>query len=78
MPDILIRGVDARVLRRLKARAKRNGRSLQGETKLILEHAAGHSLPEALAAARRWRKKLAKSGKRFTDSAALIREDRSR
>lgn len=78
MSDILIRGVDARTLQRLKARAKRNGRSLQGEAKLILEHAAGHSLPEALAAAGQWRKQLAKRGRRFTDSATLIREDRER
>ena len=78
MSDILIRGVDTQTLQRLKARAKRNGRSLQGEAKLILEQAAGHSLPEALAAAGQWRRKLAKQGRRFTDSAALIREDRAR
>jgi plasmid stability protein len=76
--DILIRGIDAEVVQRLKARAKRNGRSLQGEARLILENAAGHSLPEALAAAGQWRKKLARPGRRFTDAAALIREDRER
>jgi len=78
MSDILIRGVDTRALQRLKARAKRNGRSLQGEAKLILEQAAGHSLPAALAAAGQWRKKLSRQGRRFTDSATLIREDRER
>ena len=78
MPDILIRGLDTRALQRLKARAKGNGRSLQGEAKLILEHAAGHSLPEALSAAARWRKKLARQGQRSTDSIAMIREDRER
>ncbi len=78
MSDILIRGIDTRALQRLKERAKRNGRSLQSEAKLILEQAAGHSLPEALAAAGQWRKKLVQQGGRFTDSAALIREDRQR
>ncbi len=78
MPDILIRGVDPKILARLKARAERNGRSLQGEAKLILEHAAGHTLVEALASAGRWRKKLAKRGARFDDSTDLIREDRGR
>lgn len=78
MSDILIRDVDARALQRLKARAKRNGRSLQGEAKLILEQAAGHSLSEALTAAGHWRKKLAKRGAPRTDSTALIREDRDR
>lgn len=78
MSDLLIRGVDTQAIQRLKVRAKRNGRSLQGEAKLILEQAAGHSLPEALAAAGEWRKKLAKRGKPFADSASLIREDRER
>jgi antitoxin FitA len=78
MPDILIRGLDSQSLRRLKARARHNGRSLQGEAKRILEHAAGQSLAEAMAAAEQWRQKLARGGQRFTDSADLIREDRER
>jgi plasmid stability protein len=83
MSDLLIRGVDTQAIQRLKVRAKRNGRSLQGEAKLILEQAAGHSMPEALAAAGEWRKKLgrkgpAKRGKRFEDSTILLREDRER
>jgi plasmid stability protein len=78
MSDILIRGIDGNTIQRLKARAKRNGRSLQGEAKLILEHAADHSLTEALNVAAQWRKRLAKQGKRFTDAAAAIREDRQR
>lgn len=78
MSDILIRGVNTKTLQRLKMRAKRNGRSLQGEAKLILENAAGQTLSESLASAQRWRKKLAKPGKRFSDSADLIAEDRSR
>jgi len=41
MPDVLIRGLDAKVLKRLKARAKQNGRSLQSEARLLLERAAG-------------------------------------
>ena len=76
MSDILIRGVDSKALSRLRARAKRNGRSLQSEAKIILEQAAGYSLPEALAVAKQWREKLAKQGRRFTDSADLIRADR--
>jgi plasmid stability protein len=75
MPDILVRGLDAETLKRLKARAKRNGRSLQSEAKIVLESAAGASLAEALSAARAWRKKL---GERFDDGVALVREDRRR
>lgn len=75
MPDLLIRNLDAEVLERLKRRAKQSGRSLQSETKGILEQAAGRSLDEALAVAAGWRKKM---GKRTTDSAASVREDRNR
>ncbi|MCY2925905.1 MAG: hypothetical protein NT031_10785 [Planctomycetota bacterium] len=75
MSDILIRGLDEKTLNRLKARAKRHGRSLQGEAKIVLENAAGVSLAEALAAARGWRKKL---GRKFGDSSQVIRQDRRR
>lgn len=75
MADILVRGLDEDVVERLKARACQAGRSLQSETKLILEHAAGSTLQESLATAARWRKKL---GKRSTDSVDMLREDRQR
>ncbi len=75
MPDILIRGLDPQALKRLKARAKRHGRSLQGEARTVLENAAGQSVAEVLATARQWRKKL---GRRFDDSALEIRKDRER
>lgn len=75
MADLLIRNLDPEVLKRLKRRAKAAGRSLQSETKGILEQAAGRTLDEALAVAAGWRKKL---GKRSTDSAQALREDRDR
>lgn len=75
MADLLIRNLDDKTLQRLKRRAKDAGRSLQSETKLILEQAAGRDLGEALKAAAAWRKKL---GKRSTDAVELIREDRAR
>ena len=75
MSDILIRGLDEKTVERLKARAKRHGRSLQSEARSVLENAAGASLAEALAAARGWRKKL---GREFRDSGEIIRQDRRR
>ncbi len=75
MADILVRGLDDDVLARLKHRAELAGRSLQSETKLILEQAAGRTLEESLKVAAAWRKKL---GKRSSDSAAAQREDRER
>ncbi len=75
MPDILIRGLAPQALKRLKTRAKRHGRSLQSEARSVLENAAGQSVAEVLAGGAAWRKKL---GRRFEDSARLVREDRER
>jgi plasmid stability protein len=76
MTQLLIRGMQAETVQRLKARAKRHGRSLQGEVKAILEAAAGYSMQEAHAVSDAWAARLA--GREFSDSAALIREDRER
>ncbi len=75
MPEILVRGLDADVVKRLKQRAKKHGRSLQSEARIVLERAAGMSVAEVLETARGWRKKL---GRRFEDSSESIREDRRR
>jgi hypothetical protein len=77
MAQVLVRQLDEKVVARLKRRAKEHGRSLQSEVKTILEEA----VPDYEAAWKRiegFRKRLKKSGRRFTDSAALIREDRDR
>lgn len=76
MPDILIRGLDAKTIERLKARAKRNGRSLQNEAKMAVERAAGSSGVPVANILRRWESRFA--GRRFANSAKLIREDRKR
>ena len=76
MPDILVRDIDPEKLERLKARAKRNGRSLQSEAKMVLEDAVAQRLiDDVLEAARQWRKKV---GRPAVDSVPLIREDRER
>ena len=76
MPDILIRGLDAQALKRLKTRAKQHGRSLQGEAKLLLEQAAGIGAEEVAAMLDGWKQRF--SGRKFSDSAGLIGEDRQR
>jgi len=76
MARILIRDLDDETVGRLKDRARRHGRSLQGEARLILTHAAGLTFDDARKLARRWHKKLA--GREFPDSTHLIREDRRR
>ncbi len=76
MPDILIRGLDAKAFVRLRARARRHRRSLQSEARLVLEQAAGASGAEVVAMLDRWKKRFA--GRKFSHSVDLIREDRSR
>ncbi len=77
MAQVLVRQLDDNVVVRLKKRAKAHGRSLQSEVKTILEEA----VPDYEAAWKRierFRKRLGKSGRRFSDSADLIRENRDR
>lgn len=53
MPNILIRDLSPETVKHLKARAHRNGRSMQSELKSILEGAARtESLDAALLSAR--------------------------
>ena len=74
MAQVLIRGVDARILDRLKARAQRNRRSLEAELRVILEKTVEE--PDAIAEVERVRAMFA--GRTFTDSSTLVREDRER
>ena len=76
MASILVRELDTKIVNRLKTIAKRHGRSLQGEIKAILTEAASFLTAEAALISARWRENL--SGRNFSDSASLIREDRNR
>ena len=77
MAQVLVRDLDADVVERLKDRASRHGRSLQKETKAILEEASRrYGMEEARRVAEEWHERLA--GRTFSDSAELIREDRDR
>ena len=76
MARVLIRDLDDRTVERLKARAARNGRSLQAELQLIVERAAAADIVESRAVAARIRRKL--GARKHSDSAALISEDRRR
>ena len=76
MAQILVRGLDEKIVARLKSQAKVHGRSLESEARSILETAAGFSRAEAVEAVRRWQSTFA--GRKFDNSAKLIREDRRR
>lgn len=77
MAQILIRDLDDELVATLKARAKANHRSLQGEVKALLEEKVlAKSMHQVREDLRRFRAGLRK--KRFSDSAKLIRADRER
>ncbi len=77
MAQVLVRDLDADVVERLEGRARRHGQSLQKEAKAILEDAASrYTMEEAREAAHRIHRHMAE--RTFSDSAALIREDRER
>jgi len=76
MANLLIRNLNPMTVARLKQSAKQQGRSLQAHLKLLLEEATPFTMAEAAAATRVWHQRL--TGRPFEDSAALLREDRSR
>ena len=79
MAQILVRNVEKTVVRSLKERARRRGRSLQSEVKDILVRAA--STPQLdMVAARRLTQRIRSRFRpgRSPDSVELIRKDRDR
>ena len=74
MPNVLVRNVEAEVLKDLKRAAQAHGRSLQAELHEVLRHASVRSLANTRRLSARWLKRLHTSS--HTDSAALIRKDR--
>lgn len=79
MAEILVRNLDEKTVKRLKKRAKKAGRSLQSEVKLILEFAVNKleiDMETAREVSMRFQRKL--KGRKFPDTVALIREDRER
>ena len=78
MASVLIRGISDESLDRIKAAAKRRHRSLQQELRQAIENMANDFNPDVWQTAKELREKLRKKGVRFTDSAELLREDRTR
>ena len=77
MPNILVRDVNKTTIKKLKARAKLNGRSLQTEVKEIVEKSALEMTHKELRQrAGEYRKRF--EGSTFVDSVELLREDRAR
>ncbi len=79
MGQLIVRNLRDGVVVALKARASRQGRSLEAELRMILERAAAErivDIVEARARAESIRRSL--EGRPHSDSAALLREDRDR
>jgi antitoxin FitA len=79
MAQVVVREIGDATFAALKSRAKRHGRSLEAEIRLILSEAARHEdAKKVWAAIDRFHAKMKQSGRHFADSAVLIREDRER
>ncbi len=78
MGNLTIRNLDDRVIEQLKAQAKENHRSLEGEIHHVLTQRADHF--GRIADFREQTRKLQSPtvGTRQTDSVELLREDRDR
>ena len=80
MAQILVRNLDEDTVKKLKNRAKNNGRSLQAEVKMILEQASGEEGTVDMETAKKMLAEFRErfKGRKFPDSVELIREDRDR
>jgi plasmid stability protein len=76
LAQILVRRLPDAVVERLKARAKRNSRSLEAEVRAILEESVAKGKAEFFKAADEMRARLA--GRHHTETLELLREDRDR
>ena len=78
MANLLIRDIPDDVVAELKQRAKSHNRPLQRELKGILLETARRPCEDITQRAAEIRLKLSGEHRSFTDSAALLREDRDR
>ena len=75
MGQLIVRGLDDRIIQTLKQRAARTGRSAEAEHRAILEQALRPEMETFAEAAARLR---AHTPAQTTDSVDLIRQDRDR
>ena len=78
MASVTVRNIDDRVIASLKAQAKANHRSLEGEIRHVLARQALRSVRLEEFRERTERLHSLTEGLPQTDSVALIREDRNR
>jgi len=78
MNDLVLSGLEGGVLRELQVRADRHGRTPAEEAKQILAEVLHSPEQGPWEAADRILNELLSTGRQFSDSADLVREDRDR
>ena len=78
MADLVIADVDAAVLVQLAKLANRHGRTASAEAKVILSEALQTAQVDPWVGVDAIRERLAATGRTFSESADLLREDRNR
>ncbi len=74
MGQLVVRNLGSKTIQRLKARARRHGRSLEAEVRLVLEQLAEAEAADVDRLLAGWDRRLA--GRRFSDGGTAY-EDRS-
>ena len=78
MGQLVIPELEATLLQRLHARASAHGRTAEAEVRVILQDALTAVDGGTWARVNALRRELQASGRRFTEAAELVREDRER
>jgi plasmid stability protein len=78
MAELVLSDVDDRILQDLQERARCHGRTPAEEARAILEEVLRSKRPGGWTAVDAIYRHLAASGRTFSDSADLLREDRDR
>ncbi|MEX0716873.1 MAG: hypothetical protein WD066_09810 [Planctomycetaceae bacterium] len=78
MAELVLANIDDRVLEELRERAVGHGRTPEEEAKVILSETLRRPDRGAWAPVDAIRERLAATGRHFSDSAELLREDRER
>jgi antitoxin FitA len=78
MAELVLTDVGREVLHELQSRATRHGRTPADEAKVILSEALSSKGAEAWTLVDAIYHRLAATGRTFSDSAELLREDRNR
>jgi plasmid stability protein len=76
--NVLVRDLDEKTVEALKQRARESKRSLQAELKAVIEESVAQDWRKTWAAADRIFEEIRRSGRKFSDTTELLREDRER